>query len=167
MKKTVTYPYDSFDTKTVFNIFTQKTFIEKKYASVGVTHLEFIDYGEKDGTFIIHTKRVVAAEVPGFAKKFIQPTTTVIQTELWTLTDEAIKKGTVRVEARGLPMKMSGDIILQPMDHGCENVLTYDITVNIPLIGGKLAKYLDEEGRKTANREYDFAIQFLRNTQKL
>jgi len=163
MSTTVSYPYDTFDTEKVFSVFTQKTFIEKKYESVGATHLEFIEYGEKDGKFIIHTKRNITAEIPGFAKKFIRPTTTIVQTEIWKLSDEPVKKGTVVVNAQGLPMKMVGDIILQPTDQGSENILVYEITVGIPLVGGKIANFLDTEGAKTAHKEYEFAINYLKN----
>jgi len=156
----VTYPY-TFDSETVFGVFTRKDFIEQKYASVGAMNLEFIEYGEKDGTFIIHTKRDITAEIPGFAKKFLKPTTTIIQKEVWTLTDEPTKKGTVDVQAKGLPMQMKGDIMLQPTNDGSENILNYEITVNIPFIGGKLASFLDAEGRKTAEKEYEFAVGFL------
>jgi hypothetical protein len=157
---TVKYPY-TFDSEAVFGVFTRKDFIEPKYAYVGATNFEFIEYGEKDGTFIIHTTRDISAEIPGFAKKFISPTTTIIQKEVWTLSDEPTKKGVVEVKAKGLPMQMAGDIILQPTNEGSENILTYEIKVNIPLIGGKLASFLDAEGRKTADKEYEFAVNFL------
>jgi len=159
-KTTVTYPY-SFDSETVFGVFIQKDFIEQKYASVGAVNLTFIEYGEKDGTFIIHTKRDIHAEIPGFAKKFLNPTTTIIQKEVWTLTNEPIKKGVVEVQAKGLPMQMAGDIILQPTNNGSENILSYEIKVNIPFVGGKLASFLDVEGRKTGDKEYEFAVDFL------
>ena len=163
MSTTVKYPY-LFDTETIFQVFTKKDFIEKKYASVGAKNLEFIEYGEKEGSFIIHTKRDLLLEVPGFAQKFIQPTTTIIQTEIWTLTDDKIKKGTAHVKPQGLSMiEMSGEIILQPTDEGSENIFTYEITINIPFIGTKLANFFDGEGRKTAQKEYEFAVQYISN----
>jgi hypothetical protein len=161
---TVTYPY-SFDSEKVFGVFTRKDFIEQKYASVGAVNLEFIEYGEKDGTFIIHTKRDIIADIPGFAKKFLSPTTTIIQKEVWTLTDDPTKKGVVEVQAKGLPMQMKGNILLQPTNNGSENVLIYEIKVNIPLVGGKLASFLDGEGRKTGDKEYEFALDFLNKMQ--
>jgi hypothetical protein len=163
MPTKVSYPYDSFDSETVFSVFTQKSFIEKKYESVGATHLEFIDFGEKNGEYIIHTKRNITAEIPGFAKKFIKPTSTIIQTEIWQLSNDSIKKGTVVVEAKGLPMKMTGDIVLQPTDNGSENILVYEIKVNIPFVGSQIARFLDAEGRKTADKEYEFAINYLKH----
>jgi hypothetical protein len=162
---TVRYPY-TFDSETVFSVFTRKDFIEQKYASVGAENLNFIEYGEKEGTFIIHTTRDISANIPGFAKKFLNPTTTIIQKEVWTLTDDPTKKGVVEVQAKGLPMQMKGDIILQPTNDGSENVLTYEIKVSIPLVGGKLASFLDGEGRKTGDKEYEFAVQFLNQLKK-
>jgi len=160
MATTVNHPY-SYDSSRIFDLFTQKEFIVQKYAHVGASNFDFIEFGEKDGTFIIHTTRDIHAEIPGFAKKFLKPTTTIEQQEIWTLSDDAIKKGTVSVKAKGLPMKMAGDLLIQPTDTGCENILTYEITVSIPLIGGKLARFLDEEGRGTADKEYAFALEFL------
>jgi cytochrome c biogenesis protein ResB len=157
---TVRYPY-SFDVETVFGVFTRKDFIEQKYASVGATNLKFLEYGEKDGTFIIHTERDINAEIPGFAKRFLNPTTTIVQKEVWTLSEEPVKKGVVDVKAKGLPMQMAGNIVLQPTNEGSENILTYEIKVNIPLVGGKLASFLDVEGQKTGNKEYEFAVEFL------
>jgi len=157
---TIKYPY-SYDSDTVFGVFTRKDFIEQKYASVGATNLKFIEFGQKDGVFMIHTSRDISAEIPGFAKKFIRPTTTIIQKEIWNLSDDPIKKGVVDVQAKGLPMQMSGDLILQSTNEGSENILTYEIIVSIPFVGGKLASFLDGEGRKTGEKEYEFAVDFL------
>jgi len=162
---TVKYPY-LFDTETIFKIFTKKNFIEEKYKAVGAKNIEFIEYGEKEGKFIIHTQRDILIEVPNFAKKFIQPTPTIIQTEIWNITDEDVKKGTAHVKVKGLSLaEMSGEIILQPTDNGSENVFTYGITVHIPFIGTKLSNFLDAEGKKAAQKEYEFAVQYVSNME--
>ena len=156
-----TYSY-SYDTKTILEMFLSKNYIQKKFDTTGARNIDFLEFGEKDGKFIIKTKRDITAEIPGFAKKFIKPTSTITQTEKWDINNEELKTGTVEVTSTGLPVVMTGDLRIEPTEEGCKNTLEYEIKVNIPLIGGKLAKFLDDEGRKNAEKEYEFALNYLK-----
>lgn len=72
--------------------------------------------------------------VPGFARKVVGEETTLVQTERWTSPTAA----TVEVDLPGKPGEMTGGISLAETDGGVTETVTLDISVGIPLVGGKL-----------------------------
>lgn len=96
--------------------------------------------------------RKVEAEVPGFAKKLLNPVNTVTDVKRW---DAATKTGQLTVDIQGAPVKIAGSIRLVPAGSGCDYVVDFQVSCKIPLIGGQLEKHITgvtEEGmRKEAD----------------
>ncbi|MBF0452055.1 MAG: DUF2505 domain-containing protein [Candidatus Magnetomorum sp.] len=153
------YPYTS---DAVYNMLLNRDYVEKKYPEIGFTDVKIVYFDKKDDTFVIQTRRDIVADIPGFAKKFIQPKSTLIQTDTWVISDDPRKTGTVQLETEGLPVRMNGRMQLQPTDDGCLNVFDYEIKVNIPLIGGRLARFLEEQGMKSGEDEYVYNLAYLK-----
>lgn len=72
--------------------------------------------------------------VPGFAKKFVGATTTILQTEDWSSPTQA----DIHVTIPGKPGEMVGTAVLVENDGTTVETVTLDITVRIPLVGGKI-----------------------------
>jgi len=78
--------------------------------------------------------------VPGFARKVVGDTTRVIQSEQWAGADGA----DLTLEIPGKPGHVRGRISL--IGDGTRTVETFDgeVTVNIPLLGGKLEGLIEK-----------------------
>jgi hypothetical protein len=72
--------------------------------------------------------------IPAFAKKFVSDEVQMVQTELWTDTENA----TIEVVIPGKPGNMTGTIQLSEADGVVTESVNLDIKVNIPLVGGKI-----------------------------
>jgi hypothetical protein len=73
--------------------------------------------------------------VPGFARKVVGEQTRVVQTESWTVARHA----RLRLEIPGKPGHVEGDIVLEDAGSGgTMETFTGEVTVNVPLVGGKL-----------------------------
>lgn len=89
-------------------------------------------------------ERKVPAEVkvPSFARKFVPELMTVTQRDSW---NASAKTGRLDIELKGVP----GDIVchmhLEDTDSGCDLVMDWEISSNVPLVGGKLEKVLWED----------------------
>jgi uncharacterized protein YndB with AHSA1/START domain len=74
--------------------------------------------------------------VPGFARKVVGEQTRVVQTETWT----DARHARLRLEIPGKPGHVEGDIVLEggPGSSGTVETFTGEVTVSVPLVGGKL-----------------------------
>lgn len=77
-------------------------------------------------------------KVPSFAKKIVGDSTTIVQTEDWTSPTHA----TIHVGIPGKPGEMVGTAVLVEKDGVTTETVTLDITVKIPLVGGKVEELL-------------------------
>ena len=106
------------------------------------------------------TRRVVPLEVPGFAKKVLSPSQTVTQTDHWDAPDEAgVRTGTVQVEAKGAPVKVSGTLRLSPDGpDACRNLAEVEIECKVPLVGGRIADFVSKDTRQAVDHEQTWII---------
>jgi len=72
--------------------------------------------------------------IPAFAKKFIGPETDIVQTETWTRPEH----GDIHVTIPGKPGELNGTAVLTEKNGVTTETVTLDITVKIPLVGGKI-----------------------------
>ena len=111
----------------------------------------------------ITSKRKVPMEVPGFAKRFLNPLNTVEQTDEWQpATAKGERHGTWKVSASGVPVSVGGTLHLLAAAKGRTLVeITGDVTCSIPLVGGKLAAYVGADVERTMRAEDDFNDSYL------
>ncbi|WP_183098775.1 DUF2505 domain-containing protein [Nocardioides pelophilus] len=72
--------------------------------------------------------------VPGFAKKFVGAETDIVQSETWG----SPERGDIHVTIPGKPGDLTGTAVLTEKDGVTTETVTFDITVKIPLVGGKI-----------------------------
>jgi len=78
----VTYHLNA-DIDRVFALVTDPKFLERKFAAGGAKDVSVDHEMLADGKCRVTIRRHVTVDLPGFAKKFIQPTNAVLQTETW------------------------------------------------------------------------------------
>lgn len=133
-----------------------------KYESMGHRDIEVLECAEADGTLRIRTKRVVDVDVPGFAKKVLKPTNTLVQTDVWRAGAGGGWEGTFDVDLHGSPVQMSGTMRLVPGDGSCTHEVTIDVQVKVPIVGGRIADWAGKNDvRRTLDAEYAFGDGWL------
>jgi uncharacterized protein YndB with AHSA1/START domain len=151
----VTHHYDA-DVETVYRLISDPSFIERKYADQGATDI-VIESDEVDGAAHNVIRRKVTMDLPGFAKKVMSPTNTVVQTEQWSTADaDGGRVCAYTVEVQGVPSRIKGTVTLTPADGGTTQDIEADVKVSIPLLGGKLEKFAIESGTKALAEEATF-----------
>lgn len=145
MKATHRSPY-SKDSDSVIRMFTDKNYFQRKYEIQGAQDIQLLDHREDGDDFSVQFLRKVPAEVkvPGFAKKFVPEMMTVTQRDSW---NAASKTGRLDIELKGVPGTIVCDMRLEDTDSGCDLVMDWTITCNVPLVGSKLEKVLWEDMR--------------------
>jgi hypothetical protein len=133
-----------------------------KYVSMGHREVEILGFTADDDTIRIVSSRVVDVELPGFAKKALQPTNRMKQSDTWQREGDGSWSGTFDVEVQGAPVHLSGTMKLAPEADGTRHEVTLELQVKIPLIGGKIADWAAKNDvKRTLDAEFSFGDKWL------
>ncbi|MDM4772520.1 DUF2505 domain-containing protein [Solimonas sp. SE-A11] len=134
------------DNATVLKMFCDPAYHKALQEALGAMNFRQVDHSDDGTRFMIKVSYEVksSAPLPGFAKKVLGETTTVTQTERW---DRSSKKGEVIVEPKGLPGKIRCSTSLAESGGSSTKTFDWEVSVKIPLVGGKLEDLIAEDIR--------------------
>jgi hypothetical protein len=149
------------DLETVFGEFSNPRFYVAKFEGVGARNVEVTASGHDEGVFTIETSREVPLEVPGALKSLLGGWTTIVQTEDWAETEDGDYVNELDITSEGVPARMSGTMHLYATDTGCTNEVSITIDCSIPLIGGRLERFVGATTAAQLDDEYAFIQAWL------
>ena len=128
---------------SVMKMFSDRDYFERKYAQAADS-FEVLEHELSDSTFRIKVTRTVPTDVPvpNFAKKLIPGSMTVIQEDIWDL---AARTGKISIDVVGSPVHVTANMRLIDGPKGGENHVSWKVDCRIPLIGGKIAKFVADD----------------------
>ncbi|HEX4654625.1 MAG TPA: DUF2505 domain-containing protein [Mycobacteriales bacterium] len=151
----VTHHFDA-DVETVFALMSDRDFCARKYADAGATDVQIDSDQREDGPTVV-SRRKLTVDLPGFAKRVMQPTNTVVQTDKWGPADgQGRRVCRYKVEVQGVPSRIDGTVTLSPDGEGTRQDVEAEVKVSIPLLGGKLEKFAVDNGLKALEQEAAF-----------
>jgi len=155
MRMQVSHHFDA-DVDRVFALMSDPEFILRKYTDAGATEIQ-VDSDHRDEAPTVVSRRKMTVDLPGFAKKVMQPTNTVIQTDDWQSADGSGRRVCrYKVEVQGVPSRIDGTVTLTPDGDGTRQDVEADVKVSIPLLGGRLEKFAVDSGQKALADEAAF-----------
>ncbi len=158
----VEYPYDA-PPGDVYSMLTDSEFLRARLAATGALDYEVIECTPMpDGGFRVVTSRTVQTDIPGFAKKVFKPTNSLQQVEHWNGGSQGSPAAaTWTIEAKGTPVKTSGTVGLEASGTGTVQHIDGTIKVSVPLLGGRLERFVFDNAKKTLELEHEFGQQWL------
>lgn len=152
----ITHYFDA-DVETVFRLMSDPGFLERKYDACGATDIKVESVDDREGAPHIVTRRKVTVDLPGFAKKVLQPTNSVVQTDDWSQpTPDGKRVCAYTVEVQGVPSRIDGTVTLSDDGGRTKQFVEAQVKISVPLLGGKLEKFGVESGEKQLKDEADF-----------
>lgn len=141
----------------VIRMFTDRRYHEQKMQSLGI-EFSILDYAFDGDELRLKTKRMLPVQASGIAGRFLPSRTEVVNEEFWRISD---KSGSVSVETRGVPLRMSCTASMR--DEADECVITYewDIKAKVPMGAGALEKFVIKDMAGREAKEHDAAIALL------
>jgi hypothetical protein len=112
-----------------------------KYEGMGHRAVDVLELEPGPRSLRVRTPRVVGVDLPGFAKKVLKPTNTMLQLDEWQAQGDGTWTGTFSVDVQGSPVHLHGTMRLAPAGETCTEDITVDVTVKVPLVGGKIADW--------------------------
>lgn len=145
-------------------MFCDPEFLRAKFEATEALAYEIVECaGAPEGGYRIVTNRTVRADIPGFAKKFFKPENAMTQTEDWGPVVDGVREGTWKIEPHGVPVSVStgGTTRLEATDGGAVHHIAATIKVGVPLVGGKLERFVYDQAKKTMDLEHAFGQKWL------
>jgi hypothetical protein len=125
----------------VIDMYADPAAIVARYERMGHRDIEVLERSSTDDSLRVRTSRVVDVDLPGFARKVLSPTNTMIQTDEWSRSGDGSWDGTVQVEVQGAPVRMSATMRLVPEGEVSTMHVTVSMSVKVPLVGGRIADW--------------------------
>jgi hypothetical protein len=158
------YEYDAAP-GPVFSMLSNEEFLRERFLATNAVEFEVVECeGTADGGYSIVTTRTVDAEIPGFARKFFKPTNKMTQTEEWKpASPGAPREGTWRIEPHGVPVSVStfGTTRLEAVHGRTTHRIDAVIKVSVPLLGGKLERFIFDQAKDILDAEHAFGREWL------
>jgi hypothetical protein len=109
----------------------------------------------QDGTVAVDYSQE-AAGIPSFARKIVGDTIDIVQREQWSKDRAALE-----ITIPGKPGDMSGTITLTESGGTTVERVSVQIRVNVPLLGGKLEKLIEEVLLRALRKENQVGREWL------
>lgn len=138
----------------VWDMFIDPDSHTTKFEAMGHRAIEVLECQCSETQLHMKVQRLVDVELPGFAKRFVKPTNTVITTDDWTRLDDGHYQGHQVIETEGAPVKISSDTTLVAEGDRSRYVIEVHLEVTVPLVGGKLGDWAKGTVRKQLDQEF-------------
>jgi hypothetical protein len=148
----------------VWDMFADPDSHTTKFESMGHRDIEVLEATTSDSGLHMKVRRVVDVDLPGFAKKFLKPTNTVITTDDWSRAEDGSYRGKQLVETEGAPIEISAETALIPAGEQTRYQVTVYVEVTVPLVGGKLSDFARCITERQLEQEYAAGDRWLELT---
>ena len=144
----------------VFALLTDPKWLEARCLAVGELSAS-VKAKKKGGVVALSMKRRVRRDLPGMLARVLSPETDLLFEETWSSPDDGGRTGKLTMDAVGQPVKMTAEFELVPSGKGCLYRITHKCTASVPLIGGLVAKFAQEQVEKGCADEFAYLVEYL------
>ena len=144
----------SQDLDAVLSKLKDESFRRQRCAALHEDMLSFAIAEEGDG-FVVTMSRNVRRELPSVLAKVFSSVQTLDFEERWWPVGDGWQ-GSLTMDIRSQPATVKGDFSLMPTAKGCRYQIEHRCNAKIPLIGGKVEKYVcaQTDGGAEAELQY-------------
>lgn len=140
MKVTKSHTYNA-SLDTVIAMLSDPDAVTARYEGMGHREIEIRECDSDGESLHIVSSRAVDVDLPGFAKKVLSPTNTMVQTDDWRAEGDGWS-GSFDVDVAGAPVQMRGTMSLTPDGDKTVHEVTIEMKVTVPLVGGKISDWV-------------------------
>lgn len=155
MKKVNAKHFYSFDSATLIRAFNDEEVINAKLVDSGAKDVKTTITDTDDG-FKVDIVRLMPAEAPAGLSKFVADWNEVKQSETWTGSAESGYKCDMSIVIADVPVTIKGTMEMTSSGLLTTNNVELQISCGIPLLGGKLEKFVAGNIEKSVAKEFAF-----------
>ncbi|MDQ2791661.1 MAG: DUF2505 domain-containing protein [Actinomycetota bacterium] len=141
-------------------VLTDQQYLRDKLRTVGGPRAELVSWDRDDrGVTVVLHQAVPQDAMPSFLRSMLPSGLTIRRTETWNSSG-----GSVHAVVDGAPGTISGTMRFQPDPAGCVLGAHLTADVGLPIIGAKVEKVITDSVATLMESEYQFTLQWLRNS---
>jgi len=139
----------------VKQMFSDPAYFEKKAKLLKRRDVKVLEHEKNGDHFRIRFSfdETPTIELPSYAQRFAGKSAHVIEEDRWNL---KTRTGKLSFELQGLPVKLGAEMKVLDTDSGCVNVLSWNVSCSLPLVGGKFEKLIAQDIQHKAG--HDLAV---------
>ncbi len=154
------------DPVSVFAMLRDPNYIVAKCSATGSleTNVDVREMGDTPGAaVIIESTRILPADVPAAARKFVGDTISATETQDWSAAEtDGSRTGSVTVEFSG-PLVFHGKVALRPNAQGTELVTEGTFKASVPFVGGTIESEAAKQTERYLRAEERLAAEWQRD----
>jgi len=149
----------------VYSVLVDPVFLADRLDAIGGADAALVDHGESpDGVAFRLRQGLPAARLPSAVRSLLNGDLVVTRDETWRAEPAGGYRGTVRATIPGVPGEITGGMrLVDAGDCGSELVISAQVRVGIPFVGGKLEGLIAEQVGKLLAGEAEFTEKWLAN----
>ena len=148
----VAHPIDD-----VFELLTDPDFLVARSIGIGEDSADCEVEEDEDGKVYVTMNRAVTRDLPAFLAKLFSAKQNLTMKETWQQVGANwVGKGEYTIE--GQPVNIKTDVTLKADGNACVYSVKYTPKAKIPMIGGKVEKYIKGNCEEGSTKEMDFLV---------
>lgn len=157
-RSTSTFPADE-----VYATMVDPDYLRTRLTQIGGPGAALLDHTTDAHGARFTVRQGLDAEVlPSVVRNFVGGDVLIERTETWTRRDAGDYAGEAQVTIKGAPASAVGGMRLRDLDsEGSELQVRTTVTVQVPLIGGKIETVVAEQVRSLLDAETKFTLRWL------
>lgn len=155
---TVNVEFDQ-DVQTVFEVLTDPQYLVDRNLALGELSAE-AEVEEDDECISLKVVREVKRELPSFLARLFDPVQMMDMTEVWHPYEDGWR-GEWKMDVRNQPVTILASFELVPTETGCRYSVAHRAKAKIPLVGGKVEKYILGQTSQGARDELEYLRNYL------
>ncbi len=117
--------------------------------------------GNDGGVDVVTTQVLRAERLPGVVHQFHHGDLEIRRAETWTGLSEGVAQASVASSIVRAPVTLSGDASLSAVPDGARLTFQATVEVRIPLVGGKMEKFIGNQLINLLNDEQEFTTRWI------
>jgi uncharacterized protein YndB with AHSA1/START domain len=158
MEKKFTAPIDK-----VFGLLTDPKWLEARCLAMGELSASCKTKKAAAGATVT-MKRRVRRELNAIISKVLNPESDIELVEQWSV-DKEKRSGTFTLQIVGKPITVTAEFELAPEGKGCVYRIQHHAKVQVPLIGGVVAKFVMGQTEQGCADELDYLADYLKKNK--
>ena len=143
------------DVEGVYTLLTDPDFLVERCLALGEMDAS-CEVDKKNKLTHVKLTRKRETPLPGFLAKIMDPVQTMHIAERWQNDGEDGWAGEYTFEIEGQPVSIGAKFELYPTDLGCCYSIEHHASAKVPLIGGRIEKFIQAQAETGCTKELDY-----------
>jgi Protein of unknown function (DUF2505) len=151
-----------YSAERVFTTMVDAGFLRERLEKIGGKDAALLEHTADANTARFRLRQTLdSRDLPSVVRNLLSGDIVIERTETWTRSGSGTYRGGAQVLIRSTPASATGTMSLQDVGAGGELVVRTDVTVQVPIIGGKIESVVAEKVKELLALETDFMIQHI------